>query len=75
MPDTWAAPWMGVYTMANRNTRYVEKYRKDKVRQVVVRFYPTEADLLEHLEKQDSMAGYIKSLIRADMEGGANAQS
>lgn len=44
------------------------KYRKEKVRQVVVRFGPPDAAILEHLEEQDSMAGYIKQLIRADME-------
>lgn len=44
------------------------KYRKEKVRQVVVRFGPPDADLLEYIEGQESMAGYIKQLIRADME-------
>jgi len=29
---------------------------------------PPDADLLEHLEGHDSMAGYIKRLIREDME-------
>jgi hypothetical protein len=28
----------------------------------------TEADIIEHLEKQENKAGYIKSLIRADMQ-------
>lgn len=28
----------------------------------------TEADLIEHLNQQPNKSGYIKSLIRADME-------
>lgn len=28
----------------------------------------TDADILEHLEKLDNVQGYIKALIRADME-------
>ena len=33
-----------------------------------MRFGPPDADLLEHLEGKENMAGYIKQLIRADME-------
>lgn len=47
------------------------KYNKERMVQKVVRFSPNERDLLEHLEKQPNMSGYIKSLIRADMERGA----
>ena len=28
----------------------------------------TDADIIEHLSKQESMQGYIKQLIRADMD-------
>lgn len=45
------------------------KYRK-KVKTLLLEFYPTEkdAELLEHLAKQESKQGYIKNLIREDME-------
>mgnify|MGYP006886441690 CR=1 FL=1 len=43
------------------------KYRKKMV-QRVVRFSPREQDLLEHLDAQNNRAGYIKGLIRKDME-------
>lgn len=43
------------------------KYEKEKVKQVMVRFYPSESDILEFLELQDNKAGYIKELIRKDM--------
>ncbi len=57
------------YTMvSDAKKRADAKYRKEKVRQVVVRFGPPDADLLEHLEGKENMAGYIKQLIRADME-------
>lgn len=39
------------YTMvSDAKKRADAKYRKEKVRQVVVRFGPPDADLLEHLE-------------------------
>ncbi len=46
------------------------KYKRDKVRNAIVGFYPAEADLWEHLQAQPNKAGYIKELIRRDMEGG-----
>lgn len=44
------------------------KYRKNNVKQVITRFYPADADLYEFVKSKDDMSGYIKSLIRADME-------
>lgn len=44
------------------------KYQKEKVRQVSVKFFPAEADIYEHLMAQGNKNGYIKALIRADME-------
>ena len=29
----------------------------------------TDADILEHLEKQENVQGYIKALIREDLNG------
>ena len=45
----------------------VKKY-KEKVKRLTVDFYPTEADLYEHLQNQPNKQGYIKNLIRADIE-------
>lgn len=39
-----------------------------KVKRIEIAFYPTEADLLAHLELQEAKATYIKDLIRADMK-------
>lgn len=48
--------------------RAAKKYHKEKLVQRVVRFSPREADLLAHLDAQPNKAGYIKGLIREDME-------
>lgn len=46
-----------------------KKYR-EQVKRLTVDFYPSEADLIEQIEKQPNKQGYIKSLIRADMKRG-----
>lgn len=45
------------------------RYDKANMVQRIVRFSPRERDLLEHLDSQENRAGYLKGLIRADMEG------
>ena len=45
-----------------------DKYSQ-KVKQVILKFNTeNEADLLEHLQKQDRIQTYIKALIKRDME-------
>lgn len=44
------------------------KYRKEKTKQLAMRFYPDDMDLWNHLDKQPNKAAYIKRLIREDME-------
>lgn len=39
-----------------------------KGKRFTVDFYPSEADLIAHLEQQEKKQTYIKDLIRADME-------
>ena len=48
--------------------RAQENYRKKSVKQSIVKFYPAEADIWERLQAQENRAGYIKQLIREDME-------
>ena len=48
--------------------RAIQKYKAEKVKKVLLEFYPTETDLVEHLEKQRKKQTYIKNLIRADMK-------
>lgn len=44
------------------------KYLREKVKRKSVDFYGTDADLIEWLETKDNFQGYIKQLIREDME-------
>lgn len=56
-----------VYTDAHK--RADVKYKKDKTTQVCVRFYnATEGELLDYLQSLPNKQGYIKQLIREDME-------
>ena len=45
----------------------LEKY-KANVKRLTVDFPPSDAELWEHIQKQQNKQGYIKALIRADME-------
>lgn len=47
----------------------LEKYRA-KTKRFTVDFPPSDAELWEHLQSQPNKQGYIKALIRADMEKG-----
>lgn len=44
-----------------------KKYR-DQGKRLTIDFYPSEADLIEQIEKQPNKQGYIKGLIRASAE-------
>ena len=48
--------------------RAQDAYRKKSVKQTTTRFYPSESDIWEWLNAQGNKAGYIKELIRRDME-------
>lgn len=45
-----------------------ERYRRANVTQKTIRFYPSEAEELAWAMGQGNFAGYVKRLIRADME-------
>lgn len=40
----------------------------EKVKKITVSFYPTEADIWDKLQEQDNKQGYIKELIRKDIQ-------
>lgn len=44
------------------------RYRQRNVTNVTIGLFPDDQDILDHLNKQTSRAGYIKRLIRADIE-------
>ncbi|MDY4041308.1 MAG: hypothetical protein SOY67_04315 [Collinsella sp.] len=53
--------------VSDAQKRASSKYRREKTATVVIRLYPTDADVLEWLRSQESKQGYIKRLIREDM--------
>ncbi len=50
--------------------RAAAKYAREKTKTITLRLYPTDTDILEHLGRQENKQGYLKKLIRADMERG-----
>lgn len=44
------------------------KYAKNNVKQVGLKFYPADEELYEWVKSQENVQGYVKALIRADME-------
>ena len=51
------------------NMEYMKNYEKENLRQIRLKINrKTEQDLLAWIEKQRNIQGYIKQLIREDME-------
>lgn len=50
--------------------RATMRYEKHNVKRVTVKFFPDDMEMYEHVRSQPSMMGYIKELIRKDMEAG-----
>lgn len=55
--------------MAFDRNKYMKQYNRDNIVSILLKFNKkTEADFLEQIEKQPNRQGYIKDLIRRDME-------
>ena len=54
--------------LTDAQKRAQAKYVRESVKQTSLRFYPSETELWEWLCAQENKQGYLKSLIRADME-------
>ena len=52
---------------SDAQNRATANYRRKSVRQLVVRFYPKDAELFEHVKSCGGSA-YLKELIRRDLE-------
>lgn len=48
--------------------RASQKYKKENIKRITVDFSPKESELWDQVNKQPNKQGYIKGLIRADME-------
>ena len=58
-------------TEYSKKTNYAaqRKYEKATVKQYTLKFMTsTESDLIDYLEKQPNKSGYIKDLIKKDMQ-------
>ena len=48
---------------------YIYKYMKQNMKTICVRFHmERDSDIIERLSKEKNMSGYIKRLIREDIE-------
>lgn len=55
--------------MPDNRKKIKAEYRKRATKSVTVQFYKnTEQPLIEHLEQQPNKSGYIKGLIKEDIE-------
>lgn len=48
--------------------RASEKYRKNNVKQYILKFYPADRELFDYLSSKENRSQFLKDLIRADME-------
>ena len=55
-------------TLTDAQKRAKAKYTSEKVKRLTVSFYPSEAELWEKLQEQENKQGYIKDLIRKDIQ-------
>ena len=53
--------------VSDAQKRASAKYDKENMKRVTVVFSPNERDLCEYLADKGSMSGYIKELIRKNM--------
>ena len=54
-------------SLTEAQKRAKEKYRK-KTTQLLIEFYPQDAELLQKVNEQPNKQGYIKELIKRDLE-------
>lgn len=54
-------------SLTEAQKRAKEKYNK-KVTKIAIEFYPHEADLLQKVKEQPNKQGYIKELIKKDLQ-------
>ena len=54
--------------VSDAQKRASAKYAKEKTKQFILKFYPADMELYEHLQQQPIRNAYLKKLIRKDME-------
>lgn len=69
--NTIIAPRKGARPMVKQyesRKKWDAAYKKERTKTVNVRFFPADMDIYNHLSTLENKSGYIKGLIRADME-------
>lgn len=46
----------------------IKRYKQKNVKKFSLDFYPSDMDILEHIQAQPFKQAYVKALIRKDME-------
>ncbi len=54
--------------LTDAQRRAKAKYKTEKVKKILVEFYSTETDLWDKVQEQPNKQGYIKALIKKDIE-------
>ena len=54
--------------LTDAQKRAKAKYKAEKVKKILVEFYPSETELYEKLQAQENKQRYIKELIRKDIQ-------
>lgn len=55
-------------TLTDAQKRAKAKYKRDKIKKLMIEFYPSDAELYEKVQSQPNKQGYIKDLIRKDLK-------
>ena len=55
-------------TLTDAQKRAKAKYKRDKIKKLMIEFYPSDAELYEKVQAQENKQGYIKDLIRKDLK-------
>ena len=54
--------------MTDAQKRASAKYKAEKVKKILLEFYPSDAEIWNKLQTQENKQGYIKNLIRKDIQ-------
>lgn len=54
--------------LTDAQRRAKAKYKTEKVKKILIEFYSTETDLWDKVQEQPNKQGYIKTLIKKDIE-------
>lgn len=54
--------------LTDAQRRAKAKYKTEKVKKILVEFYASDTDLWEKVQEQENKQGYIKALIKRDIQ-------